>query len=112
MDSNADSLGRDLLLAGIGCVCLAPMRGAAGWARVAGVGGGCMWRLGYALIPTWLRADKTGAALGWLVSGGRRSMAGAPVGGLLTSLLSWRWALLATVVLPVDWCFCRVADSA
>ncbi len=99
--------GVTLLLAGIGCVCLAPNAAALLAGRVLqGLGGGCMVALGYALIPTWLPADKTGAALGVVsFAAAAGQMAGAPVGGLLTSLLSWRWALLATVLLPVGLVF-------
>jgi len=67
---------------------------------VQGVGGGCLASLGYALIPARLPRERIGAAMGFVsFAAAAGLMTGAPVGGFLTSALSWRWSVLAVVPL-------------
>lgn len=83
---------------------------------VQGAGGGCLAALGYALIPARLPRGRIGAALGMVsFAAATGLMTGAPVGGLMTSFLSWRWAILLTMPLAggLAWCAHRfIPDDA
>ncbi|MBM3890689.1 MAG: MFS transporter [Verrucomicrobia bacterium] len=75
-----------------------------------GAGAGCLVALGYALIPARMPREHIGAALGMVSFASAAGLTtGAPVGGLMTEFLSWRWALLAIVPLAgaLAWCSVR-----
>lgn len=65
-----------------------------------GIGGCMLYVGGFAMIPHYLPQDRNGWAFGIAsTAAGLGMMAGAPLGGIITQYLSWRWAFL--INLPV-----------
>jgi len=67
---------------------------------IQGLGGAMLITSAFAMVPRLLPRDVLGSAFGIIgTSAGLGVIVGAPVGGLLTGFLSWRWVFL--INLPV-----------
>ena len=66
---------------------------------VHGIGGAMLLASGYAIIPKALPHNRVGSAFGVLAAaGGMGIAAGAPLGGIITGWLSWRWIFFVNVI--------------
>ena len=99
----ADLFGqRRVFVAGLGLFTLASLAGGvaqdAAWLTAAravqGVGGALLSPATLTIIVTTFTAERRARALGiWSAVAGAGGAAGAILGGVLTSVLSWRWVL-------------------
>src|SRR5215469_16165751 len=107
----ADLFGRRrVYLFGMGLFTLASLAGGiatdAAWLTAAravqGVAGACLSPATLTIIVTTFSGDRRARALGiWSAVAGAGGAAGAILGGVLTSELSWRWVLFVNVPIGV-----------
>ena len=107
----ADLFGRRrVFVAGIGLFTLASLAGGvaqtAGWLTTAravqGIGGALLSPATLTIIVTTFPPDRRARALGiWSAVAGAGGAAGAILGGILTSALSWRWVLFVNIPIGV-----------
>ena len=73
-----------------------------GFRCIQGLGGAMLVTSAFAMVPRLLPRDALGSAFGILgTSAGLGVIVGAPVGGLLTGYISWRWIFLVNVPVGV-----------
>jgi EmrB/QacA subfamily drug resistance transporter len=107
----ADLFGRRrVYLFGMGLFTLASLAGGlatdAAWLTAAravqGVAGACLSPATLTIIVTTFSGDRRARALGvWSAVAGAGGAAGAILGGILTSALSWRWVLFVNIPIGV-----------
>jgi EmrB/QacA subfamily drug resistance transporter len=107
----ADLFGRRrVFIAGLGLFTLASLAGGvaqtAGWLTAAravqGLGGALLSPATLTIIVTTFPAERRARALGiWSAVAGAGGAAGAILGGVLTSALSWRWVLFVNIPIGV-----------
>jgi EmrB/QacA subfamily drug resistance transporter len=65
---------------------------------VQGMGAALLVATGYAIVPRFMPPDMTGWAFGMVATAGALGVTcGAPMGGVITGFLSWRWIFLINV---------------
>lgn len=64
---------------------------------VQGLGSAILQAMGFAIVAAYMPREKTGRAFATVSTAAALGMlTGAPLGGFITQLLSWRWAFMAT----------------